>query len=328
IQVNAVAWSKVYRRSFYDAAGLRFPEGLVYEDQPVSSRAYARAAAFDVLPDAGVVWRTRADGSSLSQQTAAAANLADHNRAVELSLAELTDSGHERAAQIRALQLLTHNLAFFAHSLVGADDAFKEQFRRGLQMLLDRVPHEEYVHTVNVRSKTIHELFLAGRTDDLERFITDGPANVRVRPTTVTADGVLSEIGVDGVSVESRLIPDQQTALRARILEDTTTASGERVLRGYAFVRNVDLTDRDFTTTATLVSADGSRTTVPLTHTVAPEANVAVAHDFCDFSPSGFTLTLPATPAPVPTAGTNPFRRLELTVTVAGLTRSATLHLR
>src|SRR4051794_16930176 len=38
--VNAVAWSKTYRRTFWDTAGLRFPEGKIYEDQPVSAAAF------------------------------------------------------------------------------------------------------------------------------------------------------------------------------------------------------------------------------------------------------------------------------------------------
>ena len=41
--VNAVAWSKTYRREFWDRAGLRFPEGRIYEDQPVSAAAFAQA---------------------------------------------------------------------------------------------------------------------------------------------------------------------------------------------------------------------------------------------------------------------------------------------
>jgi CDP-glycerol glycerophosphotransferase len=52
--VNAVAWSKTYRREFWDRAGLRFPEGRIYEDQPVSAAAFARAKAFDVVPEVSV----------------------------------------------------------------------------------------------------------------------------------------------------------------------------------------------------------------------------------------------------------------------------------
>src|SRR4051812_30196918 len=63
--VNAVAWSKTYRRTFWDSAGLTFPEGKIYEDQPVSAAAYARARAFDMVPEIGVSWRIRNDRSSI-----------------------------------------------------------------------------------------------------------------------------------------------------------------------------------------------------------------------------------------------------------------------
>ena len=43
---NIVAWSKVSRTDFW--SGLRFPEGVAYEDQVVAQRMYTGAAAFDV----------------------------------------------------------------------------------------------------------------------------------------------------------------------------------------------------------------------------------------------------------------------------------------
>lgn len=78
---NIVAWSKLSRASFWTRTGLRFPEGRLYEDQLVAQRMYARADAFDVLPDVVVDWRVRADGSSITQREAALPVLHDCLRA-------------------------------------------------------------------------------------------------------------------------------------------------------------------------------------------------------------------------------------------------------
>ena len=40
---DVFAWNKVYRRSFWDDAGLGWPEGVRYEDQPTTTRAFLQA---------------------------------------------------------------------------------------------------------------------------------------------------------------------------------------------------------------------------------------------------------------------------------------------
>ena len=62
---NIVAWSKLSRTEFWN--GLRFPEGIAYEDQIVAQQMYTTARAFDVIPDVVVRWRLREDGSSITQ---------------------------------------------------------------------------------------------------------------------------------------------------------------------------------------------------------------------------------------------------------------------
>ncbi|RYI99128.1 MAG: glycosyltransferase, partial [Actinomycetales bacterium] len=47
ILAQATAWSKVYRRAFWDRAGLVFREGVLYEDQEVTAQAYAAAEHVD-----------------------------------------------------------------------------------------------------------------------------------------------------------------------------------------------------------------------------------------------------------------------------------------
>ena len=77
---DCFAWNKVFRRSFWDRAGLSFPAGVRYEDQPTLTRALVEADRFDSLPDPVYRWRVRADGSSISQQRADLDDLADRIR--------------------------------------------------------------------------------------------------------------------------------------------------------------------------------------------------------------------------------------------------------
>jgi CDP-glycerol glycerophosphotransferase len=73
---DVFAWNKLYRLSFWRSQGLEWPEGVRYEDQPTTTRAYL-AGAFDVIPDVVYHWRIRADGTSITQQRASVTDLGD-----------------------------------------------------------------------------------------------------------------------------------------------------------------------------------------------------------------------------------------------------------
>lgn len=74
---DCFAWNKVYRRSFWDTAGISFPIDVRYEDQPALTRVLVEAAGIDVLTDPVYLWRVRADGTSISQQRGDVRDLSD-----------------------------------------------------------------------------------------------------------------------------------------------------------------------------------------------------------------------------------------------------------
>lgn len=65
---DVFAWNKIFRKEFWDREVRAFPEGVLYEDQETTARAYAHASAFDVLHEVVYEWRIRADRSSITQQ--------------------------------------------------------------------------------------------------------------------------------------------------------------------------------------------------------------------------------------------------------------------
>jgi glycosyltransferase involved in cell wall biosynthesis len=85
---DVFAWNKLFRRSFWEAAALSWPEGIRYEDQPTTTRAYL-AGRFDVLSEIVYHWRIRDDGSSITQQRASVADLADRLETKRMALASV-----------------------------------------------------------------------------------------------------------------------------------------------------------------------------------------------------------------------------------------------
>ena len=79
---DRTVWNKVFRRSFWDSAGLTFPPGL-YEDVTVALKAHVLASSVDVLRDVVYYWRARESGAlSTTQRAAELPNLEDRMAAV------------------------------------------------------------------------------------------------------------------------------------------------------------------------------------------------------------------------------------------------------
>lgn len=60
------AWNKLYRRSLIADNGLRFPEGMLYEDLLFTTEAFCAANRIALVPDVVYVWHVRRQAQSLS----------------------------------------------------------------------------------------------------------------------------------------------------------------------------------------------------------------------------------------------------------------------
>ena len=321
--VNAVAWSKTYRRAFWDRAGLTFPEGKIYEDQPVSAAAFAQARAFDVVPEIGVSWRIRNDRSSISQGAWSSRNLAAHNDAVTESFEALRAAGRDRAVQIRALQLISFNMPFFTRHLAKGGPEFWSLLREGILDLVPRVSREEFVHSVGAQDKVLVELIANDRRDEAVDYIENWGSEVRRFRTRVTPEGVRVELPLtEGLPDDVNILSDRQLELTARVMR--VTWEGDRLtVAGWAFIRNLDLAANPPQVAVELVSADGS-TRIPLeVETFSePRLDVVGGHWHADYRPGGFRAALTARQVP----DDDQDWTFEITMRAAGLSRTSRIR--
>jgi CDP-glycerol glycerophosphotransferase len=141
---DVFAWNKVYRRSFWDGAGLSWPEGLRYEDQPTTTRAFLAADGVDVLADVVYHWRIRHDGSSITQQRSSLQDLDDRfvTKRMALATVDAYVAGHTaehpddpRAATLREIfldRVLAGDLHRYFAEIPGCDDVWWELLVSGI----------------------------------------------------------------------------------------------------------------------------------------------------------------------------------------------------
>ncbi len=321
--VNAVAWSKTYRRSFWDRAGLRFPEGKIYEDQPVSAAAFAQAEAFDVVPEVGVSWRIRNDRSSISQGAWSSRNLAAHNDAVTASFEALRAAGRDRAVQIRALQLISFNMPFFTRHLAKGGPEFWSLLREGILDLVPRVSRDEFVRSVGAQDKVLVELIANDRRDEAVDYIENWGSEVRRFPTRVTPDGIRVELPLtEGLPDDVNILSDRQLELTARVMR--VTWEGDLLtVAGWAFIRNLDLAANPPQVSVELVSADGAAR-IPLDAETfsEPRLDVLGGHWHADYRPGGFRARLTAQQVP----DDDQDWTFQITMRAAGLSRTSRIR--
>ena len=299
VMVNAVAWSKVYRRTFWDQAGLSYPVGKLYEDQPVSMAAFARATAFDVVPTVGVSWRIRQERTSISQASYTSRNLAAHNEAVQASLAALEDAGKRHAAEVRALQVLANNMPYFTRHILRADDEFWVLLGAAIQELVSHISRQLYVEQVAAHNKLLNELVMSGRKKDAQAFLVGYGTDARRFPTRVEADGVHIDLPLSaGLPPDTTRLSDAQLDLVTRTLRVGWTSAGHLVVEGWAYISKIDLAEHRPTFSAALVGPEGTRIAMDVETHDEPRADVTGDHWHCDYRPGGFTATVDSAEVP------------------------------
>ena len=167
---DVFAWNKVFNRSFWDTHGLRFPEGVRYEDQPVITQALVHAR-LDSLVEPVYQWRVRDDGSSISQQRGDVRDLADRLETKRWSLATVRQHTSDRTQQVFLRRVLPIDLWEYFRAVPGCGDDYWAMLRDGVVELwhADGVPFEQTA--LPLRQRIMGWLVGRDRRTDLEEFL-------------------------------------------------------------------------------------------------------------------------------------------------------------
>jgi CDP-glycerol glycerophosphotransferase len=178
---DCFAWNKVYRRSFWDAAGLAFPVGVRYEDQPAITRALVEAR-FDSLPDPVYRWRVREEGTSLSQQRADLRDLADRVLTKRAATATVLRSVSPAARDVWFRRVLPIDMWEYFRCVPGCSQDYWALLRACVEEFWGghTVPFEQT--TLPPRQRLMGALVADGDRDQLEDLVAgldDRPVSPR-----------------------------------------------------------------------------------------------------------------------------------------------------
>lgn len=343
ILVNAVAWSKCYRRRFWLANELWFPEGVLYEDQAVSARAYARARSFDVLTAVLYNWRVRDELNSISQQVSQIGDLQARFAAARASLAELDQAHLADARAARLAQYLNNDFPISIRAAQHAGSEFTELLRAELTDLTRDLPAPGEAGSsvwdrVGVQHRIAVRMVVAGLWDELFWFVGLGHDNPKQSPSVVADGAVYLDTEARRFLELERTDPllrfaEHQMGLVTAIRRAYWSDAGVFRVEGWAYIDNVSLADPStpFEIAARCVLREDPSVVVnlPITVTRTIDVTVASRHRYADYERSGFVMDIdprlllePARPDP-----SSRVRRWQLIVDVhaGGIARSGRL---
>ena len=163
-------WNKLFRRSFWDASGLSFPEGVVWEDVQAITMAHVLARAVDVIPDTIYYWRERSSGAlSITQSRTDIRNFADRISALLAIDAFLRARGTPRLLRQHQRKALINDVWLYVGELSRTTEDYRAQFiklgRRYLRQVDRRV-----LASLPASQKLAYYLLARGQLDQLMEF--------------------------------------------------------------------------------------------------------------------------------------------------------------
>ncbi|MDT0396973.1 MULTISPECIES: glycosyltransferase family 2 protein [Streptomyces] len=170
-----LATSKMYSRAFLDRHGLRFPEGIHYEDQLFSAQAYCLAKRFTIIPEPVYHWYIApyagSDAVSISNQRHLLTNVHDRVHVQRLIDAFLAGSGHGALREDKDHKFLKHDFRMYAGDLPYRDEEWLTAFADLVNPYLEtlspgayaRLPRAERVVLQLLRDRRLTEVRWAAR---------------------------------------------------------------------------------------------------------------------------------------------------------------------
>lgn len=300
ILADVFSWNKLFRRSFFLAHVGGFPEGVRYEDQEPTAKAYASARSFDVLSAVTYRWFIRDDGTSITQQKSNPKDLRDRLEVMRRVANVLTERADESVLRYWQAKSVGLDMRAYYNEVPRTGQEFWDLLRAGVSYVTRSMEPEAWslVH--------LHDRLLARMVEADEREDVCTALVLR----SELGDGMVVDMGVDPPSGRPLYLDQIRFQPSER---DLVLAPGENRLRamltgylsgqdtitveGVAYVGGAALTADNSTLTAQLVD-DRNGEQLPLAGTTIertsdPAFDELASNAALSQAGSGFRVVLP-----------------------------------
>jgi CDP-glycerol glycerophosphotransferase (TagB/SpsB family)/glycosyltransferase involved in cell wall biosynthesis len=288
-------FNKLFRRSFWNSADLRFPEGMLWEDLVAMTKAHVLARAVDVVPEPVYWWRDRDKGApSITQSRMRIGNFRDRITALTMIDDFLRDKSTPALLRAHQHKALVNDLWLYVRDLSGTDEDYQREFTELAGGYLRQVDHR-VVTAMPATRKLAYYLIAEGRQADLVGYAGWLAANPGRTPPIVRSFGRLRADlpAVSGPPVPGWVLKPQFRELDPQVQVSSLSWRGRTlVIEGSAYVPSMDIVRRRNTTKlVALIPRDRGRRppiVLPARSVRQPEVTGASAQTRYSYDWAGF----------------------------------------
>jgi CDP-glycerol glycerophosphotransferase len=245
-------WNKLFRRSFWDSRDLVFPEGVVWEDLQLITKAHVMAEAVDTIPEPIYYWRERGTGAlSITQSRTSIANLRDRITALLVIDDFLRQRRPAKMVSQHQRKALANDLWLYVPDLGRTSEEYRAEFAKLAASYLAQVDRR-VLRQLPATHKLAYHLIGRGMLPELLEYV--GWLNqqqVRTVPIVREHGRIRADLPF---RKDSRLgIPASIYAPQWRELDPFVRVEridwqdGKLVIAGCAFVPSIDIRKRRHT---------------------------------------------------------------------------------
>ncbi|GAA3136075.1 hypothetical protein GCM10010449_65770 [Streptomyces rectiviolaceus] len=244
---DRIACNKVFRRDFWDRHAFAFPEGVLFEDTPVTIPAHFLAESVDVLKEPVYLWRDR-DGSITSRRAKPRA-VRDRTAAVLAASGFLAEKAARMAGTPQAevfaeakrrydTTVFSGDLWLFMEALPHGDAKYHDVFMEQANAFVDTVD-PAVVAALPLALRVRWQLIRRRRVTDLLAFM----AFEKSHPDAFRVRGLRRRRadypGIGGLPRETVALKRSDLPLTAQLTQAAWDEQGRLRLKGYAYIPNL-----------------------------------------------------------------------------------------
>ncbi|WP_267784659.1 bifunctional glycosyltransferase/CDP-glycerol:glycerophosphate glycerophosphotransferase [Paenarthrobacter ureafaciens] len=289
---DVFAWNKVFRRTFWDKHVRSFPEGVLYEDQETTARAYAYSKSFDIIHDVVYDWRIRQDRTSITQQKDNIVDVTDR-LTVAMRLADfMTSETSPEVASTWLAKVLGPDLGLYYAQVPRVDDDYWETLMIGVTQLAQKADDTVWAK-MSVHHRILVSLLVADERGDFEQIILFNAERGSSYPIEQDSGRLLARPGYLGLlesEVDESLLVVAEEQLEAKaVLKAIEWEEQGLALRGYAYVEGVAGSVTAPTLKVQVVNAvSGQRVMVPYQRLSDSSIDREVHDAWCSYADTAF----------------------------------------
>ncbi|MDP4086641.1 MAG: bifunctional glycosyltransferase family 2 protein/CDP-glycerol:glycerophosphate glycerophosphotransferase [Bacillota bacterium] len=170
---DTLSVNKIYKRSFLDKHGLRFPEGIHYEDIFFTGKAYFLANSVSVITEPIYYWRVveNAKVKSITNRRFEFANFKNRITAHRLYDQFLREHGDIYYQREKNNKFLRHDLKLYVNDYALYDEEYKVQFHKLIHDYLHEILDEFSFLSFAEKERIMYYLLYIGDKDAFQDYV-------------------------------------------------------------------------------------------------------------------------------------------------------------